>query len=276
MFSFWCHQCSAGSYPSRVRKSENFPDSMIFVAKTFWIKRQSGGCFSRWAGARRLRQALAPAPRWRRRFSGAGVGNRHRVVKLDLELCLHLAASCGEGKRCSEPSLLSMLKNLHQLTFHFSYWSESEPKKEQSKQEHICSLGRFDLDWKVWPRLILNTQYLIPTKVSCLQCADTSYPIPNTTSLTKIWFLPKALQGYTLNPCTKFPPNPTSTKVNTHESWVWFHLIVKPVLAPKTVAAECAFWFILSPLFLRQTAPALQVVLRITISLYSLVLVSFN
>ena len=24
-----------------------------------------------------------------------------------------------------------------------------------------------------------------------------------------------ALQAYTLNPCTKFPPNPTSRKVNT-------------------------------------------------------------
>ena len=26
-----------------------------------------------------------------------------------------------------------------------------------------------------------------------------------------------ALQGYTLSPCTKFPPNPTSRKVNTKE-----------------------------------------------------------
>ena len=25
------------------------------------------------------------------------------------------------------------------------------------------------------------------------------------------------IQGYTLNPCTKFPPNPTTTKVNTNE-----------------------------------------------------------
>ena len=25
------------------------------------------------------------------------------------------------------------------------------------------------------------------------------------------------VQGYTLNPCTRFPPNPTSTKVNTEE-----------------------------------------------------------
>ena len=27
--------------------------------------------------------------------------------------------------------------------------------------------------------------------------------------------LSKALQAYALNPCTKFPPNPTSRKVNT-------------------------------------------------------------
>ena len=29
--------------------------------------------------------------------------------------------------------------------------------------------------------------------------------------------LGRALQGYTLNHCTKFAPNPTSTKVNTDE-----------------------------------------------------------
>ena len=29
----------AGFSTCRVRKNENFPDSMIFVAKTFWIKR---------------------------------------------------------------------------------------------------------------------------------------------------------------------------------------------------------------------------------------------
>ena len=28
-----------------------------------------------------------------------------------------------------------------------------------------------------------------------------------------------ALQAYTLNPCTKFPPNPTSRKVNTQHCW---------------------------------------------------------
>merc|ERR1712240_386615 len=42
--------------------------------------------------------------------------------------------------------------------------------------------------------------------------------IKNKENHSKIWGeLGTVVQGYTLNPCTRFPPNPTSTKVNTEE-----------------------------------------------------------
>ena len=42
--------------------------------------------------------------------------------------------------------------------------------------------------------------------------------IKNKEKHSTIWGkLCTAVQGYTLNPCTRFPPNPTSTKVNTDE-----------------------------------------------------------
>ena len=57
-----------------------------------------------------------------------------------------------------------------------------------------------------------------------IECAKKSYgPKPKGWGLSAklgnhsaIWGkLGTALQAYTLNPCTKFPPNPTSRKVNT-------------------------------------------------------------
>merc|ERR1711873_318193 len=42
--------------------------------------------------------------------------------------------------------------------------------------------------------------------------------IKNKENHSTIWDkLGTVVQGYTLNPCTRFPPNPTSTKVNTEE-----------------------------------------------------------
>merc|ERR1711889_878 len=42
--------------------------------------------------------------------------------------------------------------------------------------------------------------------------------IKNKENHNTIWGkLGTVVQGYTLNPCTRFPPNPTSTKVNTEE-----------------------------------------------------------
>ena len=55
------------------------------------------------------------------------------------------------------------------------------------------------------------------------------HTLENTSSISKGWGqnaklgphsaisgkLGTALQAYALNPCTKFPPNPTSRKVNT-------------------------------------------------------------
>merc|ERR1712012_682381 len=42
--------------------------------------------------------------------------------------------------------------------------------------------------------------------------------IKNKENHSAIWGkLGTVVQGYTLNPCTRFPPNPTSTKVNTDE-----------------------------------------------------------
>jgi len=42
--------------------------------------------------------------------------------------------------------------------------------------------------------------------------------IKNKENHSTIWGkLGPSVQGYTLNPCTRFPPNPASTKVNTEE-----------------------------------------------------------
>ena len=42
--------------------------------------------------------------------------------------------------------------------------------------------------------------------------------IKNKEKHSTIWGkLGTVVQGYTLNPCTRFPPNPTSTKVNNEE-----------------------------------------------------------
>merc|ERR1711879_340145 len=42
--------------------------------------------------------------------------------------------------------------------------------------------------------------------------------IKNKENHSTIWGkLSTVVQGYTVNPCTRFPPNPTSTKVNTEE-----------------------------------------------------------
>merc|ERR1711973_140568 len=42
--------------------------------------------------------------------------------------------------------------------------------------------------------------------------------IKNKENHSTIWGkLGTVVQGYTLNPCTRFPPNPTSTKVNNEE-----------------------------------------------------------
>merc|ERR1712012_1354265 len=42
--------------------------------------------------------------------------------------------------------------------------------------------------------------------------------IKNKENHSTIWGkLGTVVQGFTLNPCTRFPPNPTSTKVNTDE-----------------------------------------------------------
>ena len=68
--------------------------------------------------------------------------NRHRVVKLNLELCFHLAATCGEGKRCSEPSLLSLVKNLQQLTFHFLLDQNLNQRKSRADRNSLFT-------WKI-------------------------------------------------------------------------------------------------------------------------------
>ena len=63
--------------------------------------------------------------------------------------------------------------------------------------------------------------------------------IKNKEHHCTIWGkLGTALQGYTLNPCSKLPPNPTSTKVNTDE--LTFEHSAKKTLNLKKITV--GFW----------------------------------
>ena len=98
------------------------------------------------------------------------------------------------------------------------------PKKtSKNKVKHCTIWGKLGTAVQ---RYTLNTYTKLPpnptsTKVNTDKLTlkhPAQENIKNKENHSAIWgTLGTAVQGYTLSPCTKFPPNPTSTNVYTDE-----------------------------------------------------------
>ena len=77
------------------------------------------------------------------------------TVKLDLKGCLGLAFPHWECQWSCSPSHLDLLKNLHQLTFHFLVKSELKKWDWRSTKKHVLPLSLSQLNTVCWYMSVL-------------------------------------------------------------------------------------------------------------------------